>query len=108
MKVVPATPCGHTGVVTERLSRCPAWQFAIIYGVSFGLGILLVDLVLWRHFSSSHWIALTVLVISFTATTTLYRQRRLRRLEAQQRYGVPGPMLPYVGLTSAPDTSQPE
>jgi hypothetical protein len=100
--------CRHTDAVRKWLSRCPAWQYAIITGVSFCVGMLLTDLVAWHHISSSDWITPTLFGISFTATTTLDRQRRLRRRESRRRYSVPGPMLPYIGLTPAADISEPE
>ncbi len=90
-----------------NLSRFPAWQYAIMTGVSFGLRMLLIDLILWRRISSSGWITPTLFGIAFTAAATLDRPRRLRRRESRQRYSVPGPMLPYVGLTSASE-NEPE
>ena len=99
---------GHTDAVKKRLSRCPAWQYAIINGVSLGLGMLLLNLVLRRHTGSSDLITMTVSVVCFAATTTLLRQQRLHRPESRQLYSVPGPMLPYAGLTSACDTNEPE
>jgi hypothetical protein len=92
----------------NRPSRCPAWQYAIINGVGLGLGMLLVDLVLGRHISSSDLITVTVFAICSAATATLFRQLRLHRRESRQLYSVPGPMLPYTGSTSAADANKPE
>lgn len=106
----PARP-GHTGHVDQWLGRRAAWQYALITGVSSWLlafaGYWLVNRVGGFHIGLGSMIGqVSGSALGIAAGGTWARQRRLHRLSSQQRYGEPGPMLPYVGLAPGSDVDR--
>ena len=81
------------------LSQCPAWQFAAVVASSTWLLIFAGSALIGRVAGLHHRAAYVLIFTSvFTAWNTgLVTWARQRRGSAN-RFGEPGPMLPYAGL----------
>ncbi len=87
------------------MSRRSAWQYAVITGIGFWLLLMLGGVIINRIAPDREGLGRTIVrvslvTVSVTLGGTWARQRRLRR-GSRQRYGEPGPMLPYAGLNDA-------
>jgi hypothetical protein len=99
--------------VSSWLNRRPAWQYALILGISTWLAVFIVYPLVDR-FVGVHRLNLGSMIfyasyaaVGAAVAGTWGRQQRLHRLSSQQRYSTPGKMLPYPGrMTPSSDTSE--
>lgn len=95
--------------MNKWLDRRPAWQYALIAAISIWLLAFAGETLLFWVMPHRPGLSFEILQVSLSAIGGTIgcvwgRQRRLHRGSSQQLYSEPGPMLPYVGLTSISDT----